>query len=105
MLLRQGVSQAEVAHRLGVTPQAVHYWLRRVHDGGPAALKAQPRPGRPPRLTPEQIAALPGLLAQGAQAFGYETDLWTTERVADVLAKEWGVHYSKSFVSSVTRMN
>lgn len=93
-LLRQGVSQAEVARRLGVTPQAVHDWLRRVHDGGPTGLKAQPRPGRPSRLTPEQIAALPGLLAQGAQAFGYETDLWTTERVADVLAKEWGVHYT-----------
>ena len=93
-LLRRGASQAEVAHRLGVTPQAVYYWTRRLADGGTSALRAQPRPGRPSHLSAEQMRSLPELLARGAQSFGYDTDLWTTERIADVLAKEWGVHYT-----------
>ncbi len=93
-LLRGGASQAEVAHRLGVTPQAVYYWTRRAAHGGARGLRAQPRSGRPSRLTPEQLQALPGLLARGAESFGYDTDLWTTDRIADVLAKEWGIHYT-----------
>ena len=93
-LLRGGVSQAEIAHRLGVTPQAVYYWKTRLSDGGAKALRAQPRSGRPSHLTPEQLRGLPELLARGAQSFGFDTDLWTTERIADVLAKEWGVHYT-----------
>jgi len=93
-LLRGGIGQAEVARRLGVTPQAVHYWKLRLKEGGPSALKAKPRPGRPPELDTEQIASLPELLANGALTFGYETDLWTTERVADVIAREWGVNYT-----------
>src|SRR5271170_3733240 len=93
-LLRHDVSQAEVAHRLGVTPQAVYYWSCRLSEGGVRALHAQPRSGRPSRLSGEQLRALPGLHARGAQSCGYDTELWTTDRVADVLAKEWGVHYT-----------
>lgn len=102
-LLRGGVSPAEVAHRLGVTPQAVHYWQTRLEEGGASALKAQPRSGRPSRLRPEQIAALPELLAKGALAYDFETDLWTTERIADVLAREWGVHYTNVGVWKILR--
>src|SRR5580658_385036 len=102
-LLRGGVSQAEVAHRLGVTPQAVYYWTQRAASGGSRGLRARPRSGRPSRLTPEQLQAFPGLLARGAQSFGYDTDLWTTERIADVLAKEWGVHYTNVGVWKILR--
>jgi transposase len=42
-------------------------------------------------------------LARGAQSFGYDTDLWTTERIADVLAKEWGVHYTNVGVWKILR--
>ena len=102
-LLRRGVSQAEVASRLDVTPQAVYYWTRRFAEGGAWALRAQPRSGRPPRLTADQMQALPDLLERGARAFGYETDLWTTERIADVLTKEWGVHYTNVGVWKILR--
>jgi len=42
---------------------------------------------------------LPRLLARGARAHGYATDLWTTKRVATVITREFGVHYHPAHVS------
>ena len=95
-LLRQGLRPAEVARRLAVSPQAVDHWKRRLEASGPDSLRAQPRRGRLPFVDPQRSATLPEILARGAQSFGYQTDLWTLRRIAAVLEKEWGVHYSKS---------
>ena len=95
-LLHQGVRPAEVARRLAVTPQAVNGWLRALERGGTDALHAVPRPGREPFVEEERLGQLPEILARGARSFGYQTDLWTLRRVAAVLEKEWGVHYTKS---------
>ena len=95
-LLRQGVRPAEVARRLAVTPQAVNGWLRALEKGGVDALHTKPHPGRTPFVDRETLATLPDILARGALAFGYQTDLWTLRRLAHVLEKEWGVRYTKS---------
>jgi len=42
-------------------------------------------------LTPQQRAQLPALLARGAEAFGSRGELWTTKRVAAVIAHAFGV--------------
>ena len=97
-LLRKGVPPAEVARRLAVTPQAVHWWRRAMERGGPQALRAKPRGGRHPFVPPERLDGLGEILSRGALSFGYDTDLWTLPRVARVLEKEWGVHYSHSGV-------
>lgn len=56
--LYQGPSPAEVARRLGVTPAAECYWKRAIEEGGPTALHAVPRSGRPTPVPREQLAAL-----------------------------------------------
>ena len=95
-LLRSGVPQAEVAHRLGVTPVAVCYWKSALDQGGPPALRAIPRSGRPPLVSREHQAALPEMLAKGALAYGFSTDLWTIPRIVKVAESEWGVRYSET---------
>ena len=45
-LLRKGMSQAEVARRLGVHRQSVSRWAQQLEVGGPAALKGAGRAGR-----------------------------------------------------------
>ena len=62
--------------------------------GGPRALHAIPRPGRPPFVPRETLATLPDLLAWGALAYGFSTDLWTTPRILQVTETEWGVRYT-----------
>jgi transposase len=95
-LLAEGRPQAEVARLLGVTPAAVCYWKRAIDVGGSKALQAVPRSGRPTLVPREQLATLPDLLARGALAYGFSTDLWTIPRILQVTEAEWGVRYTET---------
>ena len=88
-LLRSGLSQAEVARRLVVTPAAVSLWKIATDQNGMAALRAVPRSGRPTLVPRDRLAALPDLLAKGALAYGFSTDLWTIPRIIQVTEAEW----------------
>ena len=76
-LHEEGWTGQEIAVALGVSPGAVSQWLKRLREGGQDALRAKPPPGPTPRLTPEQRAGLPALLACGAEAYGFLGDVWT----------------------------
>ena len=89
-LKRQGWQQQTIAAALGVTPGAVSQWLARARAGGVAALCTRIRPGPTPKLTPEQRARIPDLLARGAEAYGFVGDVWTTPRVAAVIERGSG---------------
>jgi len=93
-LFREGISESEIARRLGVTPQAVHGWHLLFHRGGADALKKREHTGRPPSLTGLQKKKLAKLLLDGAVASGYSTDLWTTKRVRDIVKREFGMTYT-----------
>jgi transposase len=95
-LLRSGVSQAEVARRLGVTPVAALHWKEAAEVGGSSAFRAVPRSGRPTLVPREKLATLPDLLSKGALAYGFSTDLWTIPRIIEVTEAEWGVRYTES---------
>ncbi len=92
-LHQQGWKQKDIAAALGVTQGAVSQWVRRGRAGGVAALRTRTSPGAPPRLTSEQLAQLPVLLARGAPMFGCIGDGWTRARVAEVIKREFGVAY------------
>jgi transposase len=102
-LARRGWTQQAIADALGVTPGAVSQWLARGRAGGITALRRRPAPGPPPKLTEAQRAALPALLAAGAEAFGFRGEVWTTKRVAAVIAVRFGVQYHPAHVSRLLR--
>lgn len=70
-LKQAGWSQKEIAETLGVTEGAVSQWMKSARAGGEEALKAHPTPGARPRLTAEQQAQIPAVLAKGASAYGF----------------------------------
>jgi transposase len=98
-LKQQGWKQQDIAAALGVTAGAVSQWLRRVREQGVEALRRHPAPGRQPRLTAEQIAQLPALLAPGPEAYGFRGARWTCRRVAEVIRRISGVAYHPAHVS------
>ena len=103
-LKQQGWSQQRIAEALGVSKGAVSQWMKRArHGGGPKALRRRPAPGATPRLSEDQRAKLPELLARGAQAHGFRGEVWTCERVATVIRREFGVSYHPAHVSRVVR--
>src|ERR1035437_1641358 len=54
-LLKRGVSQSEVARRLGVHRQSVIRWARQLAQSGKAGLKKAGRAGRKARLSGAQL--------------------------------------------------
>jgi transposase len=102
-LYQQGWKQRTIADALGVSPGAVSQWLKRAREGGRAALRRCPAPGRPPKLTVAQRAAVPALLARGAEAFGFTGQVWTTKRIAAVLEVAFGVRHHPAHISRVVR--
>lgn len=104
-LKQQGWNQRRIANALGVTEGAVSQWMKRARqgDGGMEALRKRTSPGATPRLSEEQRTSLPELLANGAPAHGFRGDVWTCERVARVILKEFGVSYHPAHVSRLLK--
>ena len=102
-LLQRRVPKSAIARQLDVSYLTVLNWAKRREANGPDSWKDLPRPGPEPRLTAAQKKRLLALLAKGAKARGYSTDLWTLKRVAEVIRKEYGVEYTLSGVWRVLR--
>ena len=101
--LKQNLSLHEIARRIGCHASSVLRWRNALRTGGQDALKAKPAPGRPPRLTAKHKDRLVHLLAKGAMAQGYRTELWTTQRIADVIERKLGVHYHRNHVGKLLK--
>jgi transposase len=102
-LKERGWKQTQIADALGVTEGAVSQWMKRAREEGVEGLRHKPPPGATPRLSEDERAKLPKLLAQGAQAHGFRGEVWTCERVATVIRREFGVSYHPAHVSRVVR--
>lgn len=97
-LVQDGYSLNEVARRLGCQACSVMRWRDAFRRGGKRALRPKPTPGRPPRLTKRQKVRLVAHLMDGPLAHGYRTDIWTTLRVAQVIHRQFGIHYHRDHV-------
>lgn len=92
-LLDGGHTVTEIARIVGVHRGSVYRWIDARDEQGLDGLRARPSPGRPPRLSEEQGSELVTLLTQGARAHGWQTDLWTCPRIAQVIESHFGVRY------------
>jgi transposase len=102
-LKERGWKQTQIADALGVSEGAVSQWMKRAREEGVEGLRHKPPPGATPRLSEDERAKLPKLLAQGAEAHGFRGEVWTCERVATVIRREFGVSYHPAHVSRVVR--
>jgi len=98
LLQSGGVTQIEIARRLGVSPQAVSQWKEKLETQGlEAFLPHKPRGSS--RLRAEQKRSLLKKLEAGALAAGFPTRRWTFQRVRQVIERDFGVHYSPAYVN------
>jgi transposase len=102
-LFGKQLNNSEIGRRLKVSNQTVSRWRKQHQQGGDKALRQAGRAGRLPRLSPEQKARLIELLKQGPEKLGYETPLWTCERVAHLIEKNFHVDYHRGHVWRILR--
>ena len=97
-LFEKGIMPAEVARRCGVSCQSASRWLKAWENRGKDGLKKAAKAGRRSRLNPTQLEELKSMLAQGPGEHGFATELWTTQRVADLIRDKFKVQYHPDHV-------
>jgi transposase len=98
--VNEGWKQKDVAAFLGVSLKAVGTWMAAYRTSGDDGLKGKPHPGATPKLSKRQERSVLSWLARSPQGFGYETDLWTTRRLAEVIAKRYGVRFNSNYLAA-----
>jgi transposase len=96
--LRGTVVVEDFSRRIGVSCQSASRWRKAWEKNGRPALKRTPKAGRPPRLKPQDLPVLKRALKAGPGAQGFPTELWTTQRVAQVIKTQFGVAYHPDHV-------
>jgi transposase len=91
LLVSQGLSASRVAEWFGQDSRTVARWVRRFETRGFAGLYEGERPGRPPRLSPRQVAAVDRALRQEPRTLGYAQTLWDGKLLAHHVAERYGV--------------
>ena len=96
--LQGGESTSSIARSLGVSIQSVQRWALWHRTRGTDGLRRRPKTGGRPKLPREKLARLPDLLKQGPVAHGFDTPVWTSERIAGLIWRQFRVRYSRDHV-------
>jgi len=94
-----GAHPEDVARALGMHQKTVYGWLAKLRDGGRDALRAKPVPGRPPKLSPEQMQRVYELVTgSDPRQLSFDFALWTRDLVRELIRREFKVSMSDSAV-------
>jgi len=99
--LEQGESPAAIARILGVNRTSLHRWRRLARTA--RGLASKPPSGAKLRLSDAQLQHLDQLLRQGASAHGFPNELWTANRVAQLIQARFGVRYHPEHVRKLLK--
>jgi putative transposase len=101
--LQRGESTSKVARSMGVSIQSVQRWARTYRLRGNEGLRRLLKSGPRPKLAHEKLIRLSSLLARGPLAYGFETPVWTSERIASLIWSRFRVRYSPDHVKRLLR--
>jgi transposase len=77
LLVAQGLSAPQAASLLGDAPRTVEYWIHRFQQAGLKGLREIQRPGRPSRLTQQQMDEIRTIVRSSSPAEqGIDADSW-----------------------------
>jgi transposase len=94
-----GQHPEDVAAAYGLHRKTVYGWIAKCREGGKDALAAKPVPGRPSKLSGEQLRTLYTLVTGvDPRQLQFEFALWTREMIGELIRREFGVTLSLSAV-------
>lgn len=99
LLEEEQLSLNEIARQIGCNASSVMRWRDRWYSKGKEGLQVLASPGRPTKMNDRQRAQLLQFLLKGPLAFGWQTDIWTTRRVADLIQKKFSIDFHYTHVA------
>ncbi len=99
--LQRGLSQSQIARKFAVSRTTASRWHRALSGRGVEALRKRRAPGRPSRLSADQLRGVAEVYHTGPRAAGMETDRWTTARFAQAIYARFGVRYDPDHVGRI----
>ena len=94
----KGTRMQEVSSRFDFAYSAVRKWVHRFDRAGTAGLLDRPRPGPPRKVTGALQRHLNRLVDQDPLQHGSLHSQWSCQELANVLAKQTGVHIGRESV-------
>jgi transposase len=85
--------------------RTVFTWLAKFSDGREEALLAKPVPGRPPKVSDEEMRWIAqAVRTHPPQQFGFDYALWTLSLIAQLINHQFGKSFSLAAVSGVIKL-
>ncbi len=97
----QGEIAPAIAAALRLTAETVRDWIKRFNTQGLAGLEDQPRAGRPPTYTPEQVARVIATALTEPKSLDLPFASWTLDRLAAYLNEHEGIAIKRSRIDEI----
>lgn len=92
-----------IAAALRLTESTVRRWLKRFNAAGLAGLEDQPRAGRPPTYTPDEVGAVIAASLTDPQCLDLPFASWTLDRLAAYVVEAKGIAMKRSRIDELLR--
>lgn len=103
--VREGQTAASVAAAYGLSVTTVFRWLAKFAEGGLNALLAKPIPGRPPKISAEEMRWIAQAVKNKTpQQFKFEFGLWTLSLMRELINRQFGKSLSLESVRRVMKL-
>ena len=102
VLRKKGCTCEEIGVAIGEKTKTVYDWLQRLAEGGMCRIYDTPSPGRPCKLSNDELYRLDLTVRNGPQSVGCSRENWTSGKLAEYVEKETGQAYSKSGILKLT---
>jgi transposase len=103
--VREGRTATSVAAAFGLNVRTVFTWLAKFSEGGEEALLAKPIPGRPPKVSDEEMRWIAQAVRDHTpQQFELKYGLWTLPLIAKLIDRQFGKSMSLAAVSRIMKL-
>lgn len=103
--IREGQDVTSVSAAYGVNVRSVFRWLADFANGGQNALLAKPIPGRPPKVSADEMRWLARAVRDNTPLqFKFAFGLWTLSLIAALIEREFGKKLSLASVSRIMKI-
>jgi len=100
-LSSQGQRVPAIATALRLTPATIRQWLKRFNAAGLEGLQDQPRAGRPPTYTAEEVGEVIALSLTDPRSLGLPFASWTLDRLAAYLTEAKGIGIKRTRIDEL----